>query len=131
MRYALPRTTSTPRTRTRLTARAVLVLADHYAWFRHFSHSQMHAHQRSSYYEQADTPSFTMVASYFGLCVWLVPFALFVSLSAGDNVLPTMGTEPVRGSDGKSKHQGMVKALVDYVRDAIGQIASSTGMGRP
>lgn len=64
-----------------------------------------------------------MIASYFGLCVWLVPFSLFVSLSAGDNVLPTMGTEPVRGSDGKAKPQGMVKALVDYVRGAIGDIA--------
>lgn len=72
-----------------------------------------------------------MIASYFGLCVWLVPFALLVSLSAGDNVLPTMGTESVRGVDGKNKHQGMVKALVGYVRGAIGDIAGSTGMGRP
>ncbi|KJZ80106.1 hypothetical protein HIM_00820 [Hirsutella minnesotensis 3608] len=109
----------------------VLVLSDHYLWFRHFSHTQMRAHQRSSYYEQADMPSFTMIASYFGLCVWLVPFALFVSLSAGDNVLPTMGTEPVRGGDGKNRHQGMVKALVDYVRGAIGEIAGLTGMDRP
>ena len=111
-----------------LTAPA-LVLIDHYVWFRHFSHSQNDAYQRSSYYEPIDVPSFTMIASYFGLCVWLVPFALFVSLSAGDNVLPTMGTEPVRGGvDGKTKHQGMVKALVDYVRAAIGDIA---GDGRP
>ena len=70
-----------------------------------------------------------MIASYFGLCVWLVPFALFVSLSAGDNVLPTMGTEPVRGPDGKSRHQGMVKAVVDSVRGMIGQ--SFSGMDRP
>jgi hypothetical protein len=72
-----------------------------------------------------------MIASYFGLCVWLVPFALFVSLSAGDNVLPTMGTEPVRGMDGRAKPQGMVKALVDYVRGAIGEIAGSSNNGRP
>ncbi|KFA67297.1 hypothetical protein S40285_03659 [Stachybotrys chlorohalonatus IBT 40285] len=112
-------------------ASCVLVLFDHYIWFRHFSASQTRAYQRSSYYEQADVPSFTMIASYFGLCVWLVPFALFVSLSAGDNVLPTMGTEPARGSDGKGKPQGMVKALVDYVRGAIGDIAGSSGMNRP
>lgn len=29
--------------------------------------------------------------------VWLVPFALFVSLSAGENVLPSMGSEYATG----------------------------------
>ncbi|EFY86470.1 erv26 super protein [Metarhizium acridum] len=111
----------------------VLVLVDHYVWFRHFSDAQTRAYQRSSYYDQVDVPSFSMIASYFGLCVWLVPFALFVSLSAGDNVLPTMGTEPVRGAgaDGRAKPQGMVKALVDYVRGVIGEIAGSNALGRP
>ncbi|CAH0031377.1 hypothetical protein V2G26_015690 [Clonostachys chloroleuca] len=105
----------------------VLVLSDHYVWFKYFSGSQSRSYQRSAYYQDVDVPSFTMIASYFGLCVWLVPFSLFVSLSAGDNVLPTMGTEPVRGPDGKGKPQGMVKALVDYVRNGIGAIA---GMDR-
>lgn len=75
-----------------------------------------------------------MIASYFGLCVWLVPFALFVSLSAGDNVLPTMGTEPARGAEGRGKPQGMIKALVDYIRGTIGELAGSSGssgLGRP
>ena len=27
--------------------------------------------------------------AYFTLCMWLVPFAFFVSLSANENVLPT------------------------------------------
>ncbi|GAO15235.1 uncharacterized protein UV8b_04212 [Ustilaginoidea virens] len=110
----------------------VLVLADHYVWFRHFSHSQAQAYQQPPYYgSAASVPSFSMIASYFGLCVWLVPFALFVSLSAGDNVLPTMGSEPVRGMDGKARPQGMVKALVDHVRGAIGEIAGSGAVGRP
>lgn len=30
------------------------------------------------------------VMAYFTLCLWLVPFALFVSLSANENVLPTV-----------------------------------------
>ncbi|KAG6058246.1 hypothetical protein E4U17_000215 [Claviceps sp. LM77 group G4] len=109
----------------------VLVLLDHYMWFRYFSDFQTRAYQRSSYYDHVDVPSFSMIASFFGLCVWLVPFALFVSLSAGDNVLPTMGTEPVRGADGRGKPQGMVKALVDYVRGMIGDIAGSSSLGRP
>ncbi|XP_059056449.1 protein TEX261 [Achroia grisella] len=37
--------------------------------------------------------SFSEVLSYFTLCLWVVPFALFVSLSANDYVLPTTGTE--------------------------------------
>ena len=102
--------------------KTVLVLLDHYAWFRHFSSSQTRAYQRSSYYDDVDVPSFTMIASYFGICVWLVPFSLFVSLSAGDNVLPTIGSEPVRGDDGRGKPQGMVKAVVDAVRNTIGDL---------
>jgi type IV secretory pathway TrbD component len=31
------------------------------------------------------------IAAFFGLCVWLVPFAYFISLSANDNALPTSG----------------------------------------
>lgn len=77
-----------------------------------------------------------MIASYFGLCVWLVPFCLFVSLSASDNVLPTMSSEPARGYDGMpmpmgGKPQGMVKALVDSIRSAIGDIAGTRKLERP
>lgn len=73
-----------------------------------------------------------MIASYFGLCVWLVPFALFVSLSAGDNVLPTMGNEPAHDGSGgagyggkANKPQGMIKAVVDWARDTIGELAGA------
>jgi hypothetical protein len=34
--------------------------------------------------------------AYFTLCLWTVPFAFFVSLSANENVLPTMSeTRPL------------------------------------
>ncbi|TQS31346.1 hypothetical protein Golomagni_08378 [Golovinomyces magnicellulatus] len=104
----------------------ILVLADHYVWFRYFSDAQAAAYHQTNYYEPVDVPTFTMIASYFGLCVWLVPFALFVSLSAGDNVLPTMGTEPARGMDGRAKPQGMVKAVVDQIRGTIGELAGGS-----
>lgn len=80
-------------------------------------------------------PTFTEVASYFGLCVWLVPFALFVSLSAGDNVLPSIGSEFATGTtaapstslsesgNGRNKNVGLAKAVVDSVREW----ASETG----
>jgi hypothetical protein len=111
----------------------VLVLVNHFLWFRHFSAIQAQAYTRmSSMYDQPDTPSFTQVASYFGLCVWLVPFALFVSLSASDNVLPTMGTEqPSHDHGSKNKRQGMIKVIVDYILSAIGQASRLAGWKKP
>lgn len=53
----------------------VMLVVNHWLAFRFFS---------QNWYQ------FTEVLSYFTLCVWLVPFALFVSLSANDNVLPTV-----------------------------------------
>ncbi len=73
-----------------------LVLANHWLWFQHFS-APPKSTGRYNYYEQVQQPSFTEVASFFGLSVWLVPFALFVSLSAGENVLPSMGSEYATG----------------------------------
>ena len=75
-----------------------LVIANHYLWFRHFSAPSPSANSYYNYpYDRPDIPTFTEIASYFGLCVWLVPFALFVSLSAGENVLPSMGSEYATG----------------------------------
>lgn len=93
----------------------------------------------ASYYDSpSDIPSFTEIASYFGLCVWLVPFSLFVSLSASDNVLPTMGSEPSSSAAGmvdtgaaKRRGQGMAKALVDNILDAIGQGGAMLGWKKP
>lgn len=113
-----------------------LVVANHYLWFRHFSDRQHQAYQNmASYYDSpSGVPTFTEVASYFGICVWLVPFSLFISLSASDNVLPTMGSEtPHVGGDtsAKRKGQGMAKALVDNVMALIGEIGSMGGRSRP
>ena len=83
-------------------------------------------------YDQPDVPSFTEIASFFGICVWLIPFALFVSLSASDNVLPTIGSEqPSHEDGGKNKRQGMVKVIVDYVLSAIGEVSRLAGWKKP
>src|SRR6201999_192612 len=110
----------------------------HWLWFRHFSDTTNRGggyrgappSSRRDWYSTPvyDQPTFTEIASYFGLCVWLVPFALFVSLSAGENVLPSMGSEYATGehvpaaglggaSDAKIKNKGRAKALVDGVRE--------------
>ncbi|GFO28207.1 protein tex261-like [Plakobranchus ocellatus] len=52
----------------------VLLFVNHYVAFAHFS---------SFWYPFAE------VLAYFTLCLWLVPFAFFVSLSANEYVLPT------------------------------------------
>jgi hypothetical protein len=98
-----------------------LVLLNHLLWFRHFSaappapgpprrpphHST--GHSGGSIYDLGPaSPSFAEVSSFFGLCVWLVPFALFVSLSASDNVLPTTVASPnPMGADGSGGGSGV------------------------
>ncbi|KAL4930591.1 uncharacterized protein BDV17DRAFT_258023 [Aspergillus undulatus] len=113
----------------------ILVGLNHWLWFRHFSKPAAPSRSSTSWRQPyqvnpSDMPTFTEVASYFGLCVWLVPFALFVSLSAGENVLPTMGSEYATGehvpaaafaADGKNKNKGMAKALVDGFREWISE----------
>jgi len=56
-------------------ASMLMVLVNHYLAFSYFG---------SNYYP------FSEVMAYFTICQWLVPFAFFVSLSANENVLPTM-----------------------------------------
>jgi len=111
----------------------VLVLLNHYVWFVHFSSTNFAPPK--SIYDKPSIPSFTEIASYFGLCVWLVPFSLFVSLSASDNVLPTMGSEEPSGIPGangsKGKRQGIAKVLVDTLRDWAGELWKITGLGKP
>lgn len=120
----------------------LLVGLNHWLWFRHFSKPLPPSNNwRQPYGVNYDEmPSFSEVASYFGLCVWLVPFALFVSLSAGENVLPSMGSEYVTGgrpnptglgpSVGKSKNKGMAKALVDGTRDWTRETGELLGLWR-
>ncbi|KAM3957638.1 protein TEX261 [Aphomia sociella] len=59
-------------------AAVVVLIAHHYFAFKFFG---------TVYF------NFSEVLSYFTLCLWVVPFALFVSLSANDYVLPTTGPE--------------------------------------
>lgn len=144
-----------------LQSNIVLVLINHYLWFRHFSHpghfprsAPFHRNSRTSPTTRFDTylsagPTFTEVASYFGICVWLIPFSLFVSLSAGENVLPSMGSEyatgdpnapgegatvgGVLGGDEKrkgGKGRGLVKVAVDGVRERMGQVWEGLGFWR-
>lgn len=135
-----------------------LVLLNHWLWFRHFS-APPPAKDRFGYWEAQQVPTFTEIASFFGLNVWLVPFALFVSLSAGENVLPSMGSEYATGQGssyispgqvppsgmstdvngmmtGRTRHKrsstqsGMAKAAVTGVREWVGETGELLGFWR-
>lgn len=127
---------------------AVLVITNHFLWFRHFSTATISPSSSSRYpksrYDQLDIPSFTEIASYFGLCVWLVPFCLFVSLSASENVLPSMGSEYTTGTSSRGigneaplggdadrrrrRAKGLLKATIDRTMDWIGESAELMGL---
>lgn len=77
-------------------ASCALVIIDHFAWFFHFARLTQDARHRSRnpYGPKIEVPGFADIATFFGLCVWLVPLFLFLSLSAGDNTLPTNLSKP-------------------------------------
>jgi hypothetical protein len=106
-----------------------LVIVNHWLWMGVFHEFQQAAYSRvSSYYERPDVPSFVQVVAFFALCVWIVPFSIFISLSAGDNVLPTMSSEDPSNSMARpSKRQGMIKAVLDSTTDWIGKIWTIAG----
>ena len=63
----------------------VMVFVNHYLAFSYFG---------ENYYP------FSEVMAYFTVCMWLVPFAFFVSLSANENVLPTFNeTRPLLNNE--------------------------------
>ncbi|EMD40921.1 hypothetical protein CERSUDRAFT_43788 [Gelatoporia subvermispora B] len=70
----------------------VVVILDHFLWFFYFARVTQEARHRARrpYGNQPTTPApgFGDIATFFGLCVWLAPLFLFLSLSANDNALP-------------------------------------------
>jgi len=70
--------------------------------------------------------NFSEVMAYFTLCLWLVPFALFVSLSANENVLPTTVQEKPRMDNdvisnyfsGRRKRSSLL-AVFEYAKEYV------------
>ena len=118
----------------------VLVLLDHYFFFRYFSSlppARSHYNRFSTYSnnmsqsEIINSPTFGQMAAFFGICVWLVPFGLFVSLSAGELVLPTIGSDGRMspGLDGRKRAQGLVKQVYATVGNWVGDSLHAFGWG--
>lgn len=115
-----------------------LVGLNHWAWFRHFSEAPSDNSRpayRDLYQSPAPAPSFTEISAYFGLCIWLVPFAFFISLSAGDYVLPSMGSEYATGDRARvgvkghrRRNTGIAKAAVNNAKEWVGETGAAMGM---
>ncbi|KAG1906981.1 transmembrane adaptor Erv26-domain-containing protein [Suillus fuscotomentosus] len=78
-------------------ASCILAISDHFIWFFYFSHLTREARQVSYLYRtpmHSTVPGFSDIATFFGVCVWLVPLFLFLSLSANDHALPTSSGIP-------------------------------------
>lgn len=73
-------------------ASCAMVIIDHFLWFFHFARVTQDARLRArlSYRPKqlVEAPGFADIATFFGICVWLAPLFLFLSLSANDNALP-------------------------------------------
>lgn len=99
-------------------ASCLSVVGNHYMWFKYFNHVDIPPQFRfDPNYIPQKRATFAQVASFFAICVWFMPFALFVSLSAGDYVLPTSEEANAPETEGK-----MRRRTVGLARVAIGRV---------
>lgn len=104
----------------------VMVVLNHWLWFRYFSDPELPPAgilvDRPDYSGKTHPP-FAQVASFFGMCIWLIPFALFIGLSAGDNVLPTsndVDDDNTGSQKAKRRSTGLIKVIVEKMWLYIG-----------
>lgn len=96
----------------------VLALVNHYLWFQHFSNPYIPTIEErlNSDFKMPYYPSFTEVASFFGICIWLIPFSIFISISSNDGQLP-MSSNDLRGDidqERVKKGVNLVRFLITY-----------------
>ncbi|ANB11194.1 Svp26p [Sugiyamaella lignohabitans] len=115
----------------------IAVVANHWLWFRYFSDPSIPPAiiliERPDYAGPTHPP-FSQVASFFGICVWLIPFSLFISLSVGDNVLPTSYStnfdndqDESGAAKAKRRSAGLAKVAVEWFYKVIADIGRKFG----
>lgn len=101
-----------------------LAFLNHYLWFNHFNNPYIPSidERLSPDFKPPYYPSFTEIASFFGICIWLFPFALFISISSNENGLPisTNDTNPDSSSHSLNDNPNVTKS-VNLVRSIIGK----------
>ena len=117
----------------------ILLLSNHILWFKHFNNAEVQQQQELLFTGAQRRYSFSEVASFFAICVWFVPFALFVSLSAGDYVLPQTTADGSTGANGgnhgedrskKRRTVGLARFVVDKLRAFAGFLLGLVGVRR-
>lgn len=98
-------------------ATCALALVNHYVWFRYFNNPYVPPidQRLDPNFKMPHYPTFAEIASFFGICVWLVPFSLFISISANDSSLPMSATD----LHSESTADREVKKSVNLVRYLI------------
>ncbi|KAI5954523.1 SVP26 [Candida jiufengensis] len=98
-------------------------------WFNHFHNPTIPSLEQrlKPDYKPPRIPNFIEVCSFFGLMIWFVPFALFVSLSAHDNLLPHHNDLQSADNDGKKKNNGLAKVVVANLREYVYTISRKLG----
>jgi len=118
-------------------ASCVLVIADHFLWFFYFSRNapgarHTPARRYGAYQEPQRMHSFAEIATFFGICVWLAPLFLFLSLSANDNALPITSVSHVDGSQAKGTNAPQSRSRSSLFKSVFGNITSQLpGVVRP
>lgn len=104
-------------------ATCILAILNHYFWFRYFSDPYIPPleDRLDPEFKMPHYPTFAEIASFFGICVWFVPFALFISLSSTDTSLPLTASD--LGSSGKTDKK--VTKSVNLIRFLLTQLAQA------
>ncbi|ODV93153.1 hypothetical protein PACTADRAFT_4940 [Pachysolen tannophilus NRRL Y-2460] len=114
----------------------ILVILNHYLWFKHFANPYLPSIEErlKADYKPPHVATFAEIASFFGICVWFVPFALFISLSASENYLPSnlADVNRINGIDDnnekrKNKGVGLVKLVIGFCLQKYYEIGRTLG----
>ncbi|CCC69708.1 hypothetical protein NCAS_0D01270 [Naumovozyma castellii] len=118
----------------------VAVVLNHYLWFKYFNNHEIPPQFRfDPNYVPMRRANFSEVASFFAICIWFIPFALFVSLSASDYILPTaneienkkqdvaMGDALNEGPKLRRRTIGLARMVINKIRQQIYSVARVFG----
>ncbi|EMR08870.1 hypothetical protein PNEG_02655 [Pneumocystis murina B123] len=104
----------------------IFTVLNNLLWIWHFrSYFGLLLTYSSVYVHKKDTKDYTLgqIASFFAICIWLIPFSLFVSLPAGDNILPISSNDYLSSGSSinymrsdKYKRIGMIKSIFSKIK---------------
>ncbi|EEB05759.1 Sed5 Vesicle protein Svp26 [Schizosaccharomyces japonicus yFS275] len=116
-------------TRPKFLLASVLVLLNHWFWYRFFQEHQFNRGNTGNTYDlfslnNTSRASFSEIASFMGICVWAIPMGFFVSFTAADMDLPTASSPSINGatsfsSPSQSKRHNLVRKIYSSTGDFI------------